>query len=315
MKTSTSSDLNCTFNLAYESANATGEMYKDQVTVAPSLVITDQIIGVDSGPVSGFNGVDGLLGVGPAGLTNGKTTCGTTIPTITDNLFSQKKIPANQYALSFQPSTTDSDANGEITFGGIDESKFTGSINYVPITTDSSSSKYWGVDACASYGTGKTSNFNFTSGIVDSGTTLTLLNSDAYLAYQRATGAVVDNQTTLLTVTEAQYAALQSIYFDIGGITYELTPNAQTFPRQFNTLLGGDANKIYLIISEHLSLPGKDFGFVLGQTFMERFYFVFDTGKNRIGKQILYASCGFHYYLLTAIYILFSTPLHRYCHD
>jgi hypothetical protein len=272
-------------------------MYKDQVTVAPSLTITDQIIGADSKPVDGFNGLDGLLGVGPAGLTTNKTTCGKIIPTIMDNLFNQKKIPANQYALSFQPSSTKSDPNGEITFGGIDESKFTGALSYVPITTASPSSKYWGIDASISYGTGKTSIFNSsTSGIVDSGTTLTLFRTDAYLAYQRATGAIVDNSTSLLTVTAAQYAAMQSIYFDIGGIKYEFTPNAQTFPRKFNTEVGGDANKIYLIISEHPTLPGKEFGFVLGQTFMERFYFVFDAGKSRIGKQIPYTSCGFHYY-------------------
>ncbi|CAO3666850.1 unnamed protein product [Umbelopsis ramanniana] len=283
VKTSTSADLNCTFNLAYESANATGEMYKDQVTVAPSLTITDQIIGVDSKPVVGFNGLDGVLGVGPTGLTANKTTCGKIIPTIMDNLFSQKKIPANQFALSFQPSTTASDANGEITFGGIDESKFTGSITYVPITTDSSSSKYWGIDASAIYGAGKNSTFNFTSGIVDSGTTLTSFRTDAYLAYQRATGAVLDKTTGLLTVTPAQYAAMQSIYFDIGGIKYEFTPNAQIFPRNLNTQVGGVENKTYLIIDEHTTRPGKDFGFVLGQTFMERFYFVFDAGKHRIG--------------------------------
>ncbi|CAO3666846.1 unnamed protein product [Umbelopsis ramanniana] len=283
VKTATSTDLNSTFDIEYESANATGEMYKDQVMVSPSLIITDQIIGVVSKPISDINGVDGIIGLGPTGLTNGTSTYEKLIPTTMDNLFSQKKIPSDQFAISFQPSTTESDANGEITFGGIDASKFTGSMTYVPITTASPASEFWGIDASASYGTGMTSIFNSTSGIVDSGTTLTSFSSDAYLAYQRATGAVLDKTTGLLTVTAAQYAAMQSIYFDIGGIKYEFTPNAQIFPRNLNTRVGGDANKIYLIISERAPIPGSNFGFVLGQTFMERFYVTFDAGNNRIG--------------------------------
>ena len=53
------------------------------------------------------------------------------IPTVTDNLFSQGAIPAHEVAVSFEPTTQESVTNGELTFGGIDPSKFTGAITFV----------------------------------------------------------------------------------------------------------------------------------------------------------------------------------------
>ena len=61
------------------------------------------------------------------------------IPTVTDNLFSQGAISANLVSVSFEPTGTDAGPvkNGELTFGGADSSKFTGSITftYVPVAS------------------------------------------------------------------------------------------------------------------------------------------------------------------------------------
>lgn len=53
---------------------------------------------------------------------------------------------------------------------------------------------------------------------------------DAFTRYQRATGAVADRNTGLLRLTTAQFANLQSLFFTINGVTYELTANAQIWP-------------------------------------------------------------------------------------
>lgn len=53
-----------------------------------------------------------------------------TIPTVTDSAFAQGLIPAKQVGISFAPSAELSAANGLLTFGGIDESRFIG-----PLTT------------------------------------------------------------------------------------------------------------------------------------------------------------------------------------
>ena len=69
---------------------------------------------------------------------------------------------------------------GELTFGGVDTSKTTGTVKYVPVTKSSPASKYWGINQSITYGskpivTG--------SGIVDTGTTLVLLSTSSLIPY------------------------------------------------------------------------------------------------------------------------------------
>ena len=54
--------------------------------------------------------------------------------------------------------------------------------------------------------------------------------TDALSKYQRATGAVLDNNTGLLRLTTTQFNSLQNLNFKIGSTTYTLTPNAQIWP-------------------------------------------------------------------------------------
>lgn len=77
-----------------------------------------------------------------------------------------------------------------------------------------------------------------TAGIVDTGTTLiliasgtctssraliperglTVLCADAFATYQTLTGGTPDEATGLLSITPAQFANLQSLFFNIGGV-------------------------------------------------------------------------------------------------
>lgn len=136
------------------------------------------------------------------------------------------------------------------------------------------------------------------------GTTLVLIASDAYNRYVTATGAVLDNATGLLRITSAQYANLQSLFFHINGVnipipfvckitddlrfvslqvTYELTANAQLWPRSLNTLIGGTSGSIYLIVANLGTPTGQGLDFINGYAFLERFYSVFDTAGHRVG--------------------------------
>ena len=77
-----------------------------------------------------------LLSIGPVDLTVDTLSPDTrsTIPTVTDNLFSQGIISANEVSVSFEPTTQEIANNGELTFGGTDSSKFTGTISFAPIS-------------------------------------------------------------------------------------------------------------------------------------------------------------------------------------
>lgn len=222
----------------------------DFVSLSSSLTITNQSIGSAMESTGFAAGVDGLLGLGPTILTEGTLVNqpNSKIPTVSDNLLKQKKISSEIIGISFNPTTSISNTNGELTFGGVDSSKYTGSITYAPITSTSPSKYYWGIEQSISYGLSGTVILSNTAGIVDTGTTLTLISSDAFTRYQTATGAVMDSATGLLRLNAAQYANLQSLFFTISGTKFELTANAQIWPRSLNQYIGGTSNSIYLII-------------------------------------------------------------------
>ena len=69
----------------------------------------------------------------------------------------------------------------------------------------------------------------------------------------------------------------------IQGGTFELTPNAQLWPRSLNSLIGGTAGTIYLIVGDIGTNSGSGLDFINGQTFLERFYVVLDTANKRVG--------------------------------
>lgn len=301
VKTNTSVQTSNSVSVAYGSGSFSGTEFLDQVTIAPGLVIPNQSIGV-ARTSSGFSGVDGILGIGPVDLTIGTLSINTisSIPTVTDNLFGRGVITANQIGVSFEPTTQETLVNGELTWGlamsyiyiyftnlqtfvgGTDSSKFTGSINFTPITTTSPANEFWGINQSIRYGASITI-LSSTAGIVDTGTTLVLIATDGLTRYKSATGAIADSATGLLRISPTQFSNLQSLFFTTNGVTYELTANAQLWPRSLNTLIGGTAIQVYLIVNDLGSPSGEGLDFINGYGFLERFYTVFDTANKRVG--------------------------------
>ncbi|KAG1822107.1 acid protease [Suillus variegatus] len=282
-KTATSQDTGNTFRVAYGSDGkkyASGEEYIDTVTLNSDLVIDSQSIGVASDTSIG-DGVDGLLGLGPVGLTRGTVSNTDEVATVTQNLYTQGTISSEVLGVFFAPASSD-DNSGELTFGDYDASKITGDVSYVPITSTSPASTYWGIDQSISYG--DTPILDQTAGIVDTGCTLILIATDAFEKYQSATGATFNEEVGLLQITSDQYEQLSSLYFTTsGGVTYELIPNAQIWPRSLNTAVGGDANSIYLVIADIGSPSGSGEDFTNGYCFLQRFYSVYDATNSQVG--------------------------------
>lgn len=282
VKTSSSVNTGQPVSVIYGSGSFSGTEYTDTVSFGSGLTITKQSIGVASTSI-GFTGVDGILGLGPEGLTKGSliNSPTTTIPTVTEKLHSEGIIPEMVVSVSFEPTKSRTVTNGELTFGGTDATKYTGSIAYTPVTTKYPASTYWGINESITYGS--TTILSSNAGIVDTGTTFLFIASDAYTRYQSATGASLDTATGLLLISSAKYKALKNLDFHIGSETYTLTPNAQIWPRSLNTYLGGSSSAIYLIIHDIGTPSGEGFDFINGYTFLERFYSVYDTTKSRVG--------------------------------
>ncbi|KAF8495728.1 aspartic peptidase domain-containing protein [Russula emetica] len=264
-----------------------GIEYKDSVTIAPGVAISRQSIGV-SDESSHIYPYDGILGLGRKELTRGDLYphINRTIPTVTDNLFKQGKIEQNLVSASFEPTSSSPVAIGQLTFGGTDSTKYTGNINYVPVTDTFPSTLYWGVNASFQYGEADGNAPHIllgnTAGIVDTGTTLLYIATDAYNRYVDHTGAVIDEDTGLLRISKEKYDKLQSLFLDIGGNTYELIPNAQIWPRALNELIGGKEHFIYLVMQD-IGQPIPGLEFIAGLVFLERYYSVYDTDNLRVG--------------------------------
>ncbi|EKM48116.1 uncharacterized protein PHACADRAFT_80588, partial [Phanerochaete carnosa HHB-10118-sp] len=227
--TSTSYDTGEPMSQTYGSGGVNGTEFIDQVSLAEGLTIA-QSIGVANASI-GFNGTDGILGIGPTDLTAGSlshtsilTAClygtgsvgnGGPVPTVLDNAFAQGLIDEKLLSVSFEPTNNVSETNGEITFGDIDRSKFIGDIHFVDMTTTSPSSNFYGVNQTVHYGS--TPILNNNAGVIDTGTTLLLLATEAFDAYQQLTGAVMDENLGLLSITPEQLENLQSLYLNVGG--------------------------------------------------------------------------------------------------
>ncbi|KAH9934562.1 family A1 protease [Epithele typhae] len=267
-------------SVSYGSGFFTGAEVFATVKFPNGLTIANQSLG-SAFVTQGITGVDGILGIGPVDLTCGtlrfnKSAC---IPTVTDNAFSQGLISAHAVGISFQPTTTTGNTNGELTFGGVDTSKFTGALNYVPITSTSPSTQYVGIDQSITYGTADgTTVLPATSGITDTGTTLLLLATDAYKTYMNLTGAVPDSSTGLLSLTPAQFGNLQSLFFHIGDTLIGRASSAQ-----LNAAINGTSSLVYLVVADMGSSSGDGLDFIDGQTFLERFYHVYDIANSRVG--------------------------------
>jgi saccharopepsin len=106
--------------------------------------------------------------VGPLDLTTGTVSNTQTVPTVVDSLYSEKSITAATLGIFFHPTTSISLLNaGELSFGYADTIWKTSPIDYVPITTTSPASAFWGIDQSIAYGS--TDILSCTAGIVDTG--------------------------------------------------------------------------------------------------------------------------------------------------
>ncbi|KAF8122471.1 acid protease [Boletus edulis] len=279
VQTKTSRDTGEDFFIRYGIGNVTGKVWNDTVSFSPSLIISQQAIGVANSS-NGFSGFDGILGVGPTDLTGHAVHGVDRIPTVMDNLFSQGTISEESLGIYFIPAP-ETTKKGELTFGGYDDSVIVGPVTYVPLTKTRPTSLYWGITQSISYGSNMI--LSPANGIVDTGSTITYIASDAYEQYKNKTGATYDPATQMLKITAEQYDCLEPLVFNIGDAAYELTANAQIWPRSLNSLINGTSDGIYLVVSDlgPFNFTGVDF--INGYTFLERFYSVYDTTHGAVG--------------------------------
>jgi hypothetical protein len=195
--------------------------------------------------------VDGIAAFGPQDLTIGSDfTFPNGIPTLMQSLVSQGKISNNVVGIYFKPEsgsvstilavhwipcTEDPDlcpqdthdVNGEVTIGGVDNSKLKGRITYAPITTADFYSTNWAINVTSiSFGSNVIKSDSHAA-LVDTGTTFTYIPEDAFDAFMSATGGATDPATGLVYFTTPP---TETFSFEIGGTHFPLTPSQYLMP-------------------------------------------------------------------------------------
>ncbi|KAG2361260.1 aspartic peptidase domain-containing protein [Suillus spraguei] len=238
-----------------------GTFFLNIVTLGDRLTILDYKLAVAS-TTSNFERYDGIIGLGPRSLTL-NTLKITRLP---------RAIRQNIVGIFFKPVTGGRDtAVGGLAFGEPDYTKCDGTIVYTDITDAPISRDYWGIDLTITYRDMVI--LLPSAGIIATGHEYIYIASYAYDGYQTLTGATFDEPTGLLRLTPDQEEAL-------GVLT--LIGNAQIWPRSLNYKIhGAENNGIYLIF-KRLD-ERENMGFIMGYTFMQRFYTVLDSDNRKVG--------------------------------
>ncbi|KFZ20456.1 hypothetical protein V501_00118 [Pseudogymnoascus sp. VKM F-4519 (FW-2642)] len=171
-------------------------------------------------------------------------------------------------------------ASEEIAFCGVNPAKVQGQthdMNFFPRTITSPASRSWGIDATFTYGSSGTSILPSTAGIIDHGTSLTLLASDSYSTFLRLTGAAIDEATGFAVLDSCD--KLESIFFVIYDISFEIPVKQYRWPADHNTAIGGDVNKCYLAVGDLGTNSGQGLDFILGYNTLKHFVVALDSGR------------------------------------
>lgn len=195
-----------------------------------------------------------------------------------NNLYNQGSISTEVLGVSFrpEPGSDTSDTNGELTLGGTDSSKYTGSITYFPTTKTGAAAPYWGI-SIGGFAYGSTTLSSSTTGIVDTGTTLIYIPTRAYNAFLSATGGSTDSSSGLASFSSKP----KSIFvIKFGSKSYTLTPAQYLIPAAQYGNFGLSSGKYYAWINDGGS---SGVNTIIGQKFLENYYSVFDTTNARIG--------------------------------
>ncbi|KAJ3254771.1 Type I transmembrane sorting receptor [Boothiomyces macroporosus] len=287
------------FRVYYGSGNVTADIYRAPVTVANETAMLP--IGVASNAY-GMKSTNGLIGLAFNGLSEISYKLNTTArppfaPENNANFFDQLDFPEYQRMFSFYLSNYDDGDSGQVTFGGFDETKFTGDIHWVDVLsvditklgfrqTDPPTPPtlfWWLFDlnewTVSVNGTVPIVNQSLASGqfntsIADTGTTLIILGYDIARAINTAIGGAFNPKTGYYDLNCT--ASYPDVTFHHDGFDFNL-------PSSFYLFKLSNVHCISGIIGQK-DHKGNNFA-LFGDIFLRAFYSIYDKSFDspRIG--------------------------------
>lgn len=254
------------FNIQYGSGPVSGFLSADSVSVGTASAKSQTFAEITNTKGLGLGyklgKFDGILGLGYGTISEDK------IPTVIHNLKAQGAI--DEAIVGFYLSSSGS-ANGEMTVGGVDKTKFTGLPAYVPVVREG----YWQV-ALDSFNINGASVTAVKSAILDTGTSLLA----GPVAEVKKIAATLGAKSVFINPNEftidcSKISTLPTLDFKLGDNTYSLE------------------GKDYVISAGQgvclLGMTGIDVPapmgplWILGDVFIRKYYTIFDMEKNQVG--------------------------------
>ncbi|OKL58785.1 hypothetical protein UA08_05686 [Talaromyces atroroseus] len=251
-----------TFSVGYGSGTVSGLSGTDRVKIANfSLELT---FGLANNASSDFVNypMDGILGLG----RSNSTTIGTS--TVMETIAKDHLLQSNIVAVSLQRAV-DNTTDGELTFGGVDTTKFEGSISY---TSTSTSTDRWEIPLDDAVVGGTPLNFTGKSAIIDTGTTYIFLPPNDASALH----ALIPGSTAAGDNFEIPCSTNTTVQFTFSGVSYSVSSQDYV-----GSATNSSGTTCYSNIIGVQTLGPDDW--LLGDTFMKNVYSVFDFDQNRIG--------------------------------
>ena len=240
------------FQDSYGSGNLNGEIYKGRVAIGS--VGATYNFGVSTAE-TGFAGQsDGLLGLAYSSLNS-----------ISGGNFVQS---ANVTKFGFYMSNSRNGKSGELTLNGYDATRFKEPIEYVLIT----SRTYFQFDFSGTFNVGKVTGKLSGAAIADTGTSLTILDTDVSNAINKAIGAVYDASQETFLINCNVLTTGPNVVLVFGGKSFLISPVEYVMDAGDGTCMSGIAGG-----AESMGTS------ILGDTFIRAYYTIFDIEHGRVG--------------------------------
>nr|XP_028587950.1 embryonic pepsinogen-like [Podarcis muralis] len=258
-KSSTFQGTGQPFSIKYGKGSMEGIFGLDTVKVS-SLSISHQGFGLsttESGKAFVNMTFDGILGLAYPSLSEEKAT------PFFDSLMKEGLLEKHQFSVYLSRKKRGS----EFIFGGIDQSHYTGRINWIPVNYQSG---FWQIalDSILVDGT-EIACKGGCHGIIDTGTSLLLGPKYEMIKIEKAIGAT-PTHFGISEINCSELSNMPDVVFVINGIHYPLPPSAYTLKDKQVGCFSGFGYSF-------------DGSWNLGDVFIREYYSIFDRENNQVG--------------------------------
>jgi len=252
------------FEIRYGSGSLSGFVSQDHISIG-DLTIKDQLFAEatsEPGLAFAFGRFDGILGLGYDTIAvNG-------IEPPFYKMIDQDLIDEPVFAF-YLSDTNNEGSESVVTFGGVDESHYTGKMTKIPLRRKA----YWEVDLDAITFGGQTADLEDTGAILDTGTSLIALPSTLADLLNKEIGAK-KSFNGQYTVECEKRDSLPDMSFTLTGHNFTIGP--------YDYILEVQGSCISAFMGMDFPEPVGPLA-ILGDAFLRQWYSVYDLGNNAVG--------------------------------